>query len=329
METRIALLLAGLAFVGVPSVGHAQHPLRPARIAVLMHGTAEVHARGINALREGLHDLGYAEGKTVTIESQFYPSDRPDLLADRAKQLVRAAPDVIVALSTPEIRVLMQATSTIPIVMLFPGDPVGTGLVASLSRPGGNVTGLTVQMGDALGAKRLELLKEVLPKMSRMAVLFNPDNPIVRKDALTLCAAARGLGITTHSLEVREATEIAAAFSSAAAGHDQGLVVITDPLTWAHRRLIVDLVVRNQLPAIFYYKEYVVLGGLMSYGVDSLDHWRRAAGYVDKILKGRKPGELPVEQPVKFELAVNAGSARALGIMIPESVLLRADDVIK
>jgi putative ABC transport system substrate-binding protein len=306
-----------------------QQPIPVPRIGMVIHGPAEASAQVIEAFRQGLRDLGYVEGQNISIELRLYPPERPDLLPGLASELVRSKVDVLVAVSTPQIRALMEATKTIPIVMIAPGDPVGSGLVASLARPGGNVTGLTIMTRDIMG-KRLELLKDAVPKISRVGALFNPANPVGRRDVMEeLQAAGRTLGITIHSVEVREPSQFSSAFSSITGAHDGGLIVVVDPLTWIHRKLIVDLSARNRLPTMFYFREFVELGGLMSYGPNTMDLYRRAATYVVKILKGVKPADLPVEQPTKFELIINLKTAKALGITIPEAILLRADDVIR
>jgi putative ABC transport system substrate-binding protein len=295
---------------------------------MVIHGTAQSFAKQIQAFRQGLRDLGYIEGQNLKIEYRFYPPEQPDLLPDIANELVRSNVDVLLAVSTPEIRALMQATSTIPIVMLAPGDPVGAGLVASLGHPGGNVTGLT-QMSTDLSGKRLELLKDAVSGISRVAVLFNPANPAARRDAMELQHAGRARGITIHLAEVRQPEELSSAFSSMTRAHDGGVIVVIDALVFTHRRVILDLAARHRLPSVFYIREFAELGGLVSYGPNGADGFRHAATYVDKILKGAKPADLPVEQPTKFELVVNLKTAKALGITIPESILLRADEVIR
>lgn len=321
----VAIVIAALA---AANQGYPQQPPRLPRIVLVIPGPADANTDLVGALRQGLRDLGYVEGQSIRFELGMYPPERPDLLPGIASELVRSKADVLVAVSTPQIRALMEATNTIPIVMIAPGDPVGSGLVASLGRPGGNVTGLTI-LSKELDGKRVELLKEAIPKIARVGVLCNVANPVVRQNVLQLQAAARTMGITIHAVEVREPDDITSAFSSMAAAHEQGLIVVIDPLTFTHRKLIVDLAARNRLPAMFYVKEFVQLGGLMSYGPNNRDSFRRAATYVDRILKGAKPAELPVEQPTKFELVINLKTAKALDITIPEAILLRADEVIR
>jgi len=326
---RLALIAAiVIAALAAALESYPQQPKPVPRIGMVLQGGAEDTSSGVAAFRKGLRDLGYVEGQNISIEYRYYRPPGPDALAGIARELVQSKVDVLTAMSTPEIRALMQATTTIPIVMIVAGDPVGSGLVESLARPGGNVTGLTI-MTTELDGKRLELLREVVPKISRVGVLFNPANPVVRRNAQGVQAAGQALGITVHPVEVRESSDLPNAFSSVTGAHDKALIVVVDPVTWVNRMTILDLTARNRLPAMFYVKEFVDLGGLMSYGPSSLDQFRRAAIYVDKILKGARPAELPVQQPTKFELIVNLKTAKALGINIPESILVRADEVIR
>lgn len=320
--------IIGIAALAAVNEAHPEQQPRLRRIVLVISGPAEANTELVGAFRQGLRDLGYVEDQSIRFELALYPPERPDLLPGIASELVSSKADVLLAVSTPQIRALMEATKTIPIVMIAPGDPVGSGLVASLGRPGGNVTGLTILM-EELAAKRLELLKEASPTISRVGVLGNAANPGSRKDVLRLQAAGRTLGITIHPAEVREPDEIVSAFTSMAAARDQGLIVVIDSLTFSHRRLIVDLAARNHLPTMSYVREFAQLGGLMSYGPSNMGLFRRAATYVDRILKGAKPAELPVEQPTKFELVINLKTAKALDITIPDSILLRADEVIR
>jgi putative ABC transport system substrate-binding protein len=299
------------------------------RVVLVIASPAEAQLELIDAFREGLRDLGYVEGKTIRFELSLSPPEKPETLPAIAADLVRSKPDVIVAVSTPQIRAMMEATKTIPIVMVAPGDPVGSGLVASLARPGGNVTGLTIISGDIMG-KRLEYLKQALPKITRVGALFNPANPVNRRDVTDeLQAAGRALRIAIDPVPVREPNEIPAAFASIARERAEGLIVAVDPIIWAHRKQVIELCTRNRLPSMSYFKEYVALGGLMSYGPNHLELFRRSAMYVDRILKGANPATLPVEQPSRFELAINLKTAKLLGIVIPEAVLLQADEIIR
>jgi putative ABC transport system substrate-binding protein len=321
---RVALIV-GLGLLSTSLTANASQPTRVPRIGVFAFGGQEPN---IEAFKQGLRELGYVDSQNIKIELRWYPPERPELLPGIASELVRSEVDVLVANSTPEIRALMQATSTIPIVMVGPGDPVGAGLVASLARPGGNVTGLTYMLMGT-NEKRLELLKETIGKISRVAVLWNSANPVVRQAFVETQVAARTMGITIYSVEVREPNQFASAFSSIARARVGGLIVILDPLTFTYRGLIIDFAARKHVPTMFNSKRHVEEGGLMSYGVNILwNHWR-AATYVDKILRGAKPADLPVEQPTKFELVINKKTAKSLGLTIPQSILVRADEVIQ
>jgi putative ABC transport system substrate-binding protein len=329
MKARGFWLVLSLGILVEHPTAYSEQPISVPRIVLITASPAEEQAELIGSFRQGLRDLGYVEGQNIRFELGLYPPERPDLLPGIANELARSRPDVLIAVSTPQIRALMEATKTIPIVMIAPGDPVGSGLVESLARPKGNVTGLTIMMDDLMG-KRLELLKGAIPKLSRVGALFNAANPLARRDVMVkLQAAARTLHITMNPAPVREANEISNAFASIVGEHEDGLIVVVDPFTWANRKLIVDLCVRNRMPGMFYFKEYVEMGGLMSYGPNHLELYRRAATYVDKILKGANPADLPVEQPRTFELVINLKTAKALGITIPEAILLQADEVIR
>ncbi|HKQ25670.1 MAG TPA: ABC transporter substrate-binding protein [Burkholderiales bacterium] len=293
-----------------------------------MTGPAEASTRLIEAFRQGLQDLGYVDGQNIKIEFGWNPPERPELLPDIASSLVRSKPDVLVGPTTAHVLALKQVTSAIPIVMIAPSDPVGTGLVQSLARPGGNVTGTAFMSRDVTG-KRLELLKEAVAKLARVGDLWNPVTPSAQGDFREIESAARTLGISLYSAEAREPSEFASAFSAIARARADALIVQADQLTWVHRKQIVSLALQNRLPSMFFFKEYVDDGGLMSYGANVPDLYRRSAGYVVKILKGAKPADLPVEQPTKFELIINLKTAKALGMTIPESLLLRADEVIR
>jgi putative ABC transport system substrate-binding protein len=310
------------------SATYAQQPTHVPRLGFVIAGQPEGPTKLTDAFRQGLRELGYVEGENIRIELRWHPPERPDLLPGIASELVRSKVDVLLAPTTPEILALKQATNTIPIVMIAPSDPVGTGLVESLARPGGNVTGLAWMSRDIMG-KRLELLREAVPKVSRMSDLWNPRNPSTQRDFKEIEVAARALGITVHSAEVREPNEFVGAFSSMTRARADALVVQADYLTWVHRKQIVDLALQRRLPTMFFAREYVDAGGLMSYGANLAELFRRSASYVDKILKGVRPVDLPVEQPTNFELVINLKTAKALGITIPESILLRADEVIR
>jgi|SRR5437867_4962784 len=298
-----------------------------ARIGLLSQGspTSGQHIR--EAFRQGLREVGYVDGQNIVIEYR-YAEGKAERLPDLAAELVSLKVDVIVAGGTPAPLAAKHATRTIPIVMAAAGDPVGSGLVASLARPGGNVTGLGA-LSPELGGKRLQLLKEVVPGVSRVAVLWNAANPYAVLVARETEAAARTLGVQAQSLEVRGPDDFENALPAAIRGGAGALIVVEDPLTFQYRMRIADFAARNRLPAIDGYREYAEAGALMAYGANLADLYRRAATYVDKILKGAKPADLPVEQPTKFELVINIKTAKALGLTIPPSLLLRADQVIE
>jgi putative ABC transport system substrate-binding protein len=281
----------------------------------------------VQAFREGLRDAGYVEGRDVVVELRYANGDY-DRVPQLAADLVQSKVDVIVVDSTPATRGAMRATSTIPIVMTNIADPVGSGLVANLAHPGGNVTGLSTLMVD-LSAKRLELLKETIPRLTRVAVLWNTNAPYSRKMIEALKAAAPALSIELKFVGVRTPEEIDPAVSAVSRAHAQALYVIDDSLFEAHRAALVKLASKVRLPTMNASRSYPDDGGLMSYGASYSDLFRRSAGYVDKILKGTKPGDLPIEQPTKFELVINLKTARAFGLTIPESILSRADEVIR
>ena len=326
---RLAFALLALAVcVGLFGVGSAdaQQLAAPRRIGALLV-IFSPESREAQAFRHGLRDAGYVEGRDVVIEWRYANGDfdrAPELAAD----LVQRKVDVIVVESTIAARAVMRATSTIPIVMALVSDPVGSGLVTSLAHPGGNVTGLST-MSIEHSAKRLQLLKETIPRLSRVAVLWNPTTPYHPKVIEELKAAAPALSIELSLAAARAPEQINPAFSAVSRAHAQALYVIEGGIFFAHRTTLLKLASNARLPAIYGEREYVDEGGLMSYGANLRDLYRRSAGYVDKILKGTKPGDLPIEQPTKFELVVNLKTAKALGIAIPESILLRSDEVIR
>jgi putative ABC transport system substrate-binding protein len=305
----------------------AQQPKKVPRIGYLATGSASAVSRLTEAFREGLRELGYVEGKDIAIEYR-YADGKAERLPDLAAELVRLKVDVLVAAGAPAAHAAKTATSTIPIVIGNAADPVGTGLVASLARPGGNITGLS-DFNLGVITKRLELLKEVVPTASRIAVLLNPANPTNPLQLKETQAAAPGLGVTLLPLEVRGPDDFDRAFTAMRKERARALLVFGDPMFGTHRTRIVELAAKSRLPAIWSLSEYVEAGGLMSYGTHFNDLYRRATIYVDKILKGAKPAELPVEQPTKFELVINLKTAKQIGLTIPPNVLARADKVIK
>ncbi|TAJ96945.1 ABC transporter substrate-binding protein [bacterium] len=279
--------------------------------------------------RQGLRELGYVEGKNIFIEYRFAEGKgKGDHLRDLAAELVRLKVEVIVTPSTLDAVAAQRATRTIPIVIALSSDPVGTRLVQSLARPGGNITGLTT-LSPELNGKRLELLKEVVPRLSRVAVLWNAASPDKALEFEETQVTARSLRVLLQSLEVRGAKDFESAFRAATRERTGALLTLTDALTISQLSRIAELAAKSRLAAIFSEREFVDGGGLISYGPSSADLFRRAATYVDKILKGANPADLPVEQPTKFELVINLKTAKALGLTIPPEVLVRADKVLK
>jgi len=315
----LAVVLA-LSLVLAPLAAGAQQRAKVPRIGILSSDAASTREE---AFRQGLRDLGYVEGQNVVIESR-YADGRFEKLPGLATELVRLNVDVIVASPTEAIRAAQGATKTIPIVMAFSGDPVGSGIVAQLAHPGGNITGLTT-MAAELTAKRLEFLKAIAPTISRVSFLANQATP--KQFVSEVEAAGRVMGVHVSAVMVQDANELDRTFSAMAKGAVDGLVV--DLVLHEYRRRIADLAIRHRFPAISGPREFAAAGGLMAYGPDYRDLFRRAATYVDKILKGAKPADLPVEQPTKFELVINLKTAKALGLPIPQSVLVRADEIIQ
>jgi putative tryptophan/tyrosine transport system substrate-binding protein len=311
-----------------PLAAGAQQPGKVARIGRLEQGSSGTD----EAFRQGLRELGYVDGQNVVIEYR-YADGRAERLPDLAAELVSLRVDVIVSGGTLAPLAAKQATSTIPIVLAAAGDPVGTGLVTNLAKPGGNVTGLSNLSRD-LTAKRLQLLKEIVPRLSRVTVFWNAANIVAVLHIPEVEAAARTLGLQVQSLEVRGPDDFDNAvlerrLLAATSGGGGALFLLDDPLVMRYRMPIADFAIRNRLPSSAAYKNFAEAGGLITFGASLADLYRRAALYVDKILKGAKPGDLPVEQPSKFELVINLKTAKALGLTIPPSLLLRADQVIE
>jgi putative ABC transport system substrate-binding protein len=309
-----------------PAVCRAQTPSRVFKVAFLGNGTATVNRPSEDALRAGLRDLGYIEGANLVIASR-YADGSVERLPGLSRELVDMKPDVLVSAGPQALRALREATSTLPIVSAAVSDPVEEGLVASLARPGGNVTGMAFQNLD-LTAKRLELLKETVPDARKIAVLS--DATFGRTGgARQVETAAERLGVTIQMLEVHGRGELDEAFRKAREARAQGLVVLASPMLNAHRHTIIAHAARARLPATYEFSVFVRDGGLMSYGPSIADMYRRSAVYVDKILKGAKPGDLPIEQASRFELAVNVKTANTLGLTVPPAVLQRADEVVR
>jgi putative tryptophan/tyrosine transport system substrate-binding protein len=325
MKRREFITLLGGAAAAWPLAAWAQQAGQLPTIGFLVSGTPSSHAQWVAAFVQRLRELGWIEGRTVAIEVRW-AEGRSERFADIAAEFVRLKVDVIVTSATTAVVAAKQATSVIPIVFMA-GDPVGTGLVASLARPGGNATGLSLQQTETAG-KRLELLREVVPGLGRLAILANVGNPKAVLEMGEVQTAARTLGLEVITLEIRRGADIVPAFE-ALKGRAEALYVVLDPLVNTHRIRINTLAMAARLPTVHGSREGVEAGGLMSYGTNFLDVFRLAADYVDKILRGAKPGDIPVEQPTKFDLVINLTTAKALGFTIPESFLLRADEVIE
>jgi putative tryptophan/tyrosine transport system substrate-binding protein len=319
-------LLTTTLMATVPFV-EAQQPKKVARIGYLSVLSPSSDSARIEAFRQGLRELGYAEGQNLAIEPR-YAEGKLDRLPDLATELVRSNVDVIVVGGSTATRAAKNATKLIPIVMAHGSDPVALGYVASLARPGGNITGLT-HLAPELGGKRLELLKDIIPRLSRVAVLTDPGTGGHGPQMKELEVAAPALGLQLQPVEVRSPTELESAFAAMIGGRAGAFIGLQQPTLDRLRDRIVELAAKNRLPGMYPNDEYVESGGLMSYAADIGALFRRAATYVDKILKGSKPAELPVEQPTKFELVINLKAAKQIGLTIPPNVLARADKVIK
>ena len=326
---RFSISVAALA-LAAPVTSFAQaHPAKIPRIGYLQPVVPQNNSSPLlEDFRQGLRDLGYIEGNNIQLEIRW-GEGKLERLPALAAELVRMKVDVIVAMGSPSVWAAKQATQTIPIVMPVSSDPVGDGIVASLARPGGNITGLS-GMAPELGTKRLQLLKEVFPKLLRpAAVLWNPDYVGMRARWRQIEGAAPAMGMGVRSVEIRDSRELEQALAALERERPAALVLLADPLTLSQRLRIVEFATQERLPAIYEVSQFVDAGGLMSYGPNVDDMVRRSAIYVDKILKGAKPADLPIEQPQKFELVINLKTAKALGITIPQSVLLQADRVIE
>ncbi len=326
MRRREFIALLGGAAMAWPLAARAQRSGKRYRIALFGAGSA-LSPKHWSILADGLRELGWIDGRNIAFE-QRYADNEIERLPELARELVRLDVDVIVAFGTLAPFAAKAATATIPIVMASAGDPVGSGLVASLARPGGNITGLSL-VAPELGGKRLQLLREVRPAISRVAVLWNAANPYSALVFWETEAAARTLNIEILSVEVRRPADFDAAFAAATRFRADALIAVEDPLTSGSAQRITEFAAENGLPAIYGLRDFAETGGLMSYGADLSDLFRRSAGYVDKILKGAKAADLPIEQPTKFELVVNLKAANALGLDPPPTLLARADEVIE
>jgi len=322
MNSKVFWLLTAI-LLGLIHQAGAQQPTKIPRIALLAGGSRSADSLLIQTFWQRMNELGYSEGKNIAAEYRF-AEGKPERLSSFAAELVRLNVNVIVAPGSGA-RAAKKATDTIPIVITY-GDPLNDGLITSLARPGGNVTGLSGFVSE-LGGKQLEVLKESFPKISRVAVLWWSEQNAVMLQDMNL--AARALGVTLESLELRDLHDLNPAFATIRKDRADGLVVLRNTLTATHREQIVDFADKSRLPAVYPDGEFVSSGGLMSYGVSVPDLWGRAAVYVDKILKGAKPANVPVEQPKKFELVVNLKAAKQIGLTIPPNVLARADKIIR
>jgi putative ABC transport system substrate-binding protein len=324
MKKKITLFTLCAMLFALCSSADAQQPKKVPRIGYLIGGTNSARNE---AFRQGLRELGYAEGKNIIIVEARYTDARPERLADITAELVSRKVDIIVAGGGQSIRAAQKATKTIPIVMMAVSDAVMLGFVDSLARPGGNITGLTTQAPE-LGGKRLELLKEMIPKLSSVAVLGDRNSPGYGPQKKEIEVAAPALGLKLQIVEPGP-DDLETAFSTITKARAGALIVLQGPLTGSYRKQIVELAAKSRLLTTYHESEFVEIGGLMSYGTNVSDLYRRAAIYVDKILKGAKPADLPVEQPKKFELIINLKAAKQIGLTIPPNVLARADRVIR
>ena len=327
MQRLAVTLLATFVLLAAPLAAKAQQAGKVFRIGFISSASSSAMAARDEAFRQGLRALGYVEGQNILIEYRW-ADGKNERLPGFAAELVNLKLDIIVTHGGEATRAVQQVTTTIPIVIAAADDPLATGLVPSLARPGGNITGLSIITPDLTG-KRLELLKEILPGLTRVAVLWNSGNPTSEPELRKTEAAARSLGLQLQSLGVRDPHEFASAFSSMKRERAGALCVLGDAMFCGQRKEIVDLAASNRLPLVAHLREFADAGGLITYGPNVVDVHRRAATYVDKILKGANPGDLPIEQPMKFDLVINLKTARALGITIRQSLLVRADHHIE
>jgi len=327
MSIRITALALAALVLALRTPAEAQQAGKIPRIGFLSSVIPTALSARVDAFRQGLRDLGYVEGKNIAIEYR-YAEGKVDRLPGLAAELVRLKVDIIVSAGPPNTRAAKQATATIPIIMGYDDDPVGTGFVASLAHPGGNITGLAT-LAPEISGKQMQLLKEVVPRLSRVYVLGNASQPGHSQALSAINLVADEFRVQIQYVELRELKDIETAFQAATKEHADAVLALTTPLLSSHRREVIDLARKNRLPTIYGRPEFIDEGGLMSYGTNIADLYRRAATYVDKILKGTKPADLPVEQPTKFELVINLKTAKQIGLIIPPNVLARADRVIR
>jgi len=324
----VLLVALNVGLLGIPPAVKAQQAGKVYRIGFIDAGTLSTNRHFLDAFRQGLREVGYIEGQNITVEDRW-ADGRSERFPALLEELIRQHVDVIVQASTPGAVAAKGATSTDPVVFFGVSDPVGLGLVASLGRPGGNMTGLALGVEDGMAGKWVELLKETVPHLTRIGVLWNPEARGLERRVTEVATGAARLGLTLHELPVHSVDELEGALAVAVKAHAGGVIVISDPFTVRQRLRIVQLAVQTRLPAVYGFGEFARAGGLLAYGPSVADLARRAAAYVDKILKGAKPGDLPVEQPTRFELVVNLKTAKTLGRTIPQSVLILADEVIR
>ena len=326
---RLIVLALGLGLLAVPLAARDTESKtgRTVTIGYLGNSSPSLEASLVEAFREGLRELGYVEGQNLIIKFQWAEGQQGRYTV-LAQELVRLKPDVILAAGTQGTLAAKQATRSIPIVTAVVGEPVAAGLASSLAKPGGNVTGLAT-LAPELEGKRLELFKEVVPKLSRVVALLNPTNPFTMIAWKAALPAAGTLGMKLQAVEVGDPNDLDRAFATIREARPDGLLVLPDRVLFTYRASIVRFMVKSRIPGMFPFREFAEEGGLMAYGPDYTDMYRRAATYVDKILKGAKPAELPIEQPTKFEMVVNLKAAKALGLTIPRSILLQANAVIQ
>jgi len=328
LSTLGGIITLALAVLVMPLTTAAQQPVTTVhRIGFLAAASPSVDPARHEAFRQGLRELGYMEGKNMVIERRF-AEDNADRLPGLAAELVRLKVDVIVTAGGQSTRAAQEATGTIPIIMLQDNDPVGNGFVASLARPGGNITGLAT-LAPEISGKRLELLKEIVPRLSRVAVLGTSTNPGNAQAVKEIELAAGAFEVQLQYLDVRDPKDIETAFRVASTSRAEAVLVLVSSVLNSNRKHVIDLAIKSRLPTIYPFREFVEAGGLMTYGVSFLDLHRRAAVYVDKILKGTTPADLPIEQPMKFELVINLKTAQVLGLTIPPTLLFQADEVLQ
>jgi len=327
MKKKIVLCAVATLILASAHLADAQQPTKVPRMGYLSATSPSTISVRIEAFRQGLRELGYVEGKNIVIEWRF-GEGKPDRLSVLAAELVRLKVDIIVTAGQTVTRAAKEATNTIPIVMTNEGDPVGTGFVTSLARPGGNITGLS-NLRPEMSGKQVELLKEIIPNLSRVAVFGTSTTPGSAQSLKEVDLAVGAFGVKLQYLHVLDSKDIENAFRAASRGRADAVLMLSSPVLNANRKQVIDLTVKNRLPAIYPQSDYMDAGGLMIYGPSVTDLARRAATYVDKILKGRKPADLPVEQPIKFEFIINLKAAKQIGLTIPANVLARADKVIR